>query len=119
MMSYEEFVRGYQLGGLRCGVSMWLILWLFFAGEIREKKISLNLLLWSLSFPVLIVASVIGFLHFPFLWALLGTVTGLVIYALVFFYQVGDLVLSSALADEKFYEFARAKRVLWIYSDGE
>jgi hypothetical protein len=119
MMSHKEFVRGYQLGGLRCGVSMWLILGLFFAGKIRERKISLNLLLWSLSFPVLIVASVIGFLHFPVLWALLGAVTGLVICALVFFYQVGDLVLSSALADEKFYDFARAKSVLRIYSDDE
>jgi hypothetical protein len=43
----------------------------------------------------------------------------LVIYALGFFYSAGEIVLSAALADEEFYEFAKAKRALWIYSDGE
>ena len=68
---------------------------------------------------MLIITSVIGFLNFSFLWALLGTVALSVIYALAFFYCVGELVLSAALANEEFFEFAKAKRVLWIYSDDE
>ena len=102
-----------------CSVSALLTLRFFVVGNIREKKISINLSLWSLGFLVLIIASVAGFLNFPARWALLGTVIMLVIYALGFFYSVGEMVLSAALADEEFYEFAKAKRVLWIYSDDE
>jgi|SRR5580704_2681249 hypothetical protein len=119
MMSHKEFVLGYENGSLGCSVSALLTLRLFFAGDIREKKVSIYLFLWSVSFLVLIIASVIGFLNFPVLWALLGTIAILVIYALAFFYWAGELVLSAALANQEFYEFAKAKRVLWIYSDDE
>jgi hypothetical protein len=118
-MSHKEFVLGYENGRLGCSVSTLLTLRFFFAGDIREKKVSINLSLWSLGFLVLIIASVIWFLNFPIRWALLGTTTMLVIYALGFFYSVGEIVLSAALADEEFYEFAKAKRALWIYSDDE
>jgi hypothetical protein len=65
----------------------------------------------------LIIASVIAFLKFPVLWALLGTIA--VVYALAFFYWIGEVVLSAALANEEFYEFAKANHVLWIYSGDE
>jgi hypothetical protein len=118
-MSHKEFVLGYENGRLGCSVSTLLTLRFFFAGDIREKKVSINLSLWSLGFLVLIIASVTWFLNFPIRWALLGTTTMLVIYALGFFYSVGEIVLSAALADEEFYEFAKAKRALWIYADDE
>jgi hypothetical protein len=118
-MSHKEFVLAYENGSLGCSVSGLRTLRLFFAGDIRKKKVSINLFFWSLSFLVLIIASVIGFLNFPIRWALLGTITIQVVYALAFFYSIGELVLSAALADEEFYEFAKAKRVLWIYSDDE
>ena len=117
MISHKEFVLGYENGSLGCSVSALLTLRLFFAGDIREKKVSVNLFLWSVSFLVLIITFVIGFLNFPVLWALLGTIAILLIYALAFFYWAGELVLSAALANKEFYEFAKAKRVLWIYSD--
>jgi hypothetical protein len=119
MISHKEFVVGYENGSLGCSVSAWLTLRLFFAGDIREKKVSVNLFLWSVSFLVLIITSVIGFLNFPVLWALLGTIAILVTYVLAFFYLAGELVLSAALANKEFYEFAEAKRVLWVYSDDE
>jgi hypothetical protein len=118
-MSHKEFVIAYESGRLGCSVSALLTLRFFFAGDIREKKVSINLFLWSLGFLGLIIASVTGFLNFPVRWALLGTITMLVIYALGFFYSVGEIVLSAALANEEFYEFAKAKRALWIYSDDE
>jgi hypothetical protein len=119
MMSHKEFVLAYEKGTVGCSVSALLTLRLFFAGDIREKKVSINLLLWSLSFLVLIIASVIAFLNFPIRWALLGAFAMLVIYAVAFFYSVGELVLSAALANEEFFEFAKTKRALWIYSDDE
>lgn len=119
MISHAEFILAYENGRVGCCVSALLTLRLFFAGKIREKRVSINLLLWSLGFLMLIAASVIGFLKLPALWALLGTVAILAMYALAFFFSVGGLVLSAALANEEFYEFAKAKRALWIYSDGE
>jgi len=74
MVSYKEFVLAYENGSLGCGVSALQTLRLFFAGNIREKKVSINLFLRSLSFLALIIASVIAFLKFPVLWALLGTI---------------------------------------------
>jgi hypothetical protein len=118
-MSHNEFVLAYENGSVGCSVSALLTLRLFFAGEIREKKVSFNLFLWTLSFLVLIVASVIGVLDFSVLWALLGAVAMLVVYTFSLFYWVGELVLSVALANEEFFEFAKAKRALWIYSDDE
>ena len=119
MMSHAEFVLGYENGRVGCCVNALVTLRLFFAGKIPERKVSINLSRWSFGFLVLIAASVTGFLKFPFRWALLGTITMLVIYALGFFYSAGEIVLSAALADEEFYEFAKAKRALWIYSDDE
>jgi hypothetical protein len=119
MMSHDEFVLGYENGSLGCSVSALRTLRLFFAGKIPEKMIWIKLLLWSLGFLLLITASAIGFLNLPAIWALLGTVGALAFYASAFFCGVGDLVLSVALANKEFYEFAKAKRALWIYSDDE
>ena len=118
-MSHKEFVLAYENGSLGCSVSALLTLRLFFAGEIRGKKVSITLFCWSLGFLALIVASVIGFLNLPIRWALLGSITMVGFYLLWFFFSFGEIVLSAALTDEEFYEFAKAKRVLWIYSDDE
>ena len=118
-MSHDEFVLGYENGRVGCYVSTFLILRLFLVGKIRDKRVSANLLLWLLGFLTLIVLSVLGLLKLPILWILLGTVTVLAIYALLFFYCIGDIVVSAALANQEFYEFATEKRVLWIYSDDE
>lgn len=118
-MSHAEFVLGYENGRVGCCVSALLTLQLFFAGKIREKRVSITLLLWSLGFLVLIAASVIGLLNLPALWALLGTIAILAVYVFAFFYSVGGFVLSAALANEEFYELVKAKRALWIYSDDE
>ena len=93
-----------------------MILRLFFTGKIRERKVLIILFLWTLVFLVLIVASGVGFLHFPVLWVLPVTIVILAIYLLAFYYLVGDLVLSAALANEEFYEFVKARRAVTIYS---
>ena len=119
MISHDEFVLSYENGRVGCSVSALLTLRLLFAGKICEKWASIRLLFWSLGFLALTAASGIVFLSLPALWALLGTIAMLAIYALAFFYSVGEFVLSAALANEEFYEFAKAKRALWIYSDDE
>src|SRR5271165_1647116 len=109
MMSHDEFVLGYENGRVGCSVSTLLILRLFFAGRIREKKVSIILLLWTFGFLVLIALSVIGFFIFPVLWALLGTLAILAICALTFFYWVGEVIVAAALANEEFFELAKTK----------
>jgi hypothetical protein len=119
MMSHDEFVAGYEKGGMGCSVSVLLTLRLFLGGRIREKKILIHLLLWLSGLLLLIAASVLAFLKFAFIWALLCSVIGLVFYASAFFYSFGGLVLSTALADEDFYKAAMSERALCIYSDDE
>jgi hypothetical protein len=116
IMSHHEFVLAYESGSLGCGVSTSLILRLFFTGKIRERKVLNILFLWTLVFLVLIIASGVAFLHFPVLWVLPVTIVILAIYLLAFYYLVGDLVLSAALANEEFYEFVKARRALTIHS---
>ena len=118
-MSHDEFAAGYEKGSLGCSVSVLLTLRIFLAGKIREKKIFMNLLLWLLGLLLLIAASVVEFLKLPFIWALLCTAVSLAFYASAFFYSVGAVVLSTALANEDFYKIATAERALWIYSDDE
>ena len=119
MMSHEEFVDGYEKGSLGCSVSVLLTLRLFLAGKVRDKKILINLLIWSLAFLLLIFASVIEFLTMPFTWGLLCTGISLAFYAYAFFYFFGAVVLSIALLKEDFYKIATAERAIWIFPDDE
>jgi len=118
-MSHAEFVLAYENGRVGCSVSVLITLRLFLAGKIREKRVSTHLRLWVLGIAVLTAASVIGFLNFPVLWALLGTIALIAIYTLALFYSVGGTVLSVSLTNRDFYEFATEERMLWIYSDDE
>ena len=116
-MSHKEFVLAYENGNIGCSISTWTTGWLFIGGKIRQKKLSSRLFLWSASFPVLMTGSVFGFLNFRLLWAILETVITFLLWTFAFFYWVAELVLSTALDSEEFYEFAKANRVLWVYSD--
>jgi hypothetical protein len=119
MMSHAEFVVGYENGRVGCSVSVLATLRLFLAGQLHQKRVSEHLRLWSIGIAVLVAASVIGLFTLPVLWALSGTVAILAVYTVALFDSVGGLVLSTALANQEFYEFATAKRLLWIYSDDE
>ena len=119
MLPHNEFVFAYEKGSLACSVSVLLTLRLFLTGRIHEKMVSRSLLLWAAGFLLLIAATVVEFLKLPFMWALLCTAITLALYASVFFYSFGAVVLSTALAKEDFYRVATAERALWIYSDDE
>jgi hypothetical protein len=119
MIAHDKFVFGYENGSLGCSVSVLLTLRLSLTGRIREKKVSINLFLWSLGFGLLIALSVVEFLQLPFMLALLCTAIALAFYASAFFYSFGALVLSIALAKEDFYRIATAERALRIYTDDE
>jgi hypothetical protein len=119
MMSHDDFVLGYQSGRLGCSVSALLTFRLFFTGRIHEKRVVITLICWSIGLLLLVGLSTIGFLYLPPLWALLGSIVMLAVFALGSTHQVGDLVMSAALTDKQFYEFARAERALWVSVDLE
>ena len=73
-MSHDDFILGYQNGRLGCSVSTLLTLRLFLAGRIREKRVVIRLVGWSLGLLLLIGLSSIGFLCLPALWAILGAI---------------------------------------------
>ena len=49
----------------------------------------------------------------------LGVIVMLAVFALGSTHQIGGLVVSAALADKRFYEFARAEHALWVSADVE
>jgi hypothetical protein len=117
--SHDDFVLGYQNGGLGCSVSTLLILRLFLVGRIRETRIVIPLVRWSLGAFFLIGLTIIGFLCLPAVWTLCGTIMVLGIFALGFVDQVGWLIVSTALIDEHFYHFALAERALYVFTADE
>jgi len=119
MMPHDQFVRAYENGSLGCSTSTLLILRLFLAGKIREKKLSINLFFWSAGFLTLIIACIVGSILYVGAWVLLGIVATFGVYVLVFFLSIGDVVLSAALTSEEFYRLATEKRALWTYPDNE
>jgi hypothetical protein len=118
-MSHDDFILGYENGRIGCSVSALLTLQLFFVGRIREKRVVVNLICCSLGLLLLVGLSIIGFLYLPPLWALPGTIILLAVFALGTTHQLSELVVSAALADKQFYEFARAQRALWVCTDSE
>ncbi len=118
-MSHDDFILGYQNGRLGCSVSTLLTLRLFLVGRIRETRVVIRLVGWSLGLLLSAGLSTIGFLYLPALWALLGATTLLATSAIGFTHQVAGLIVSTALTDEHFYQFALAERALCVSADGE
>jgi hypothetical protein len=118
-MSYDDFILGYQNGRVGCSVSTWLIVRLSLVGRIRETRVVIPLVGWSLGLLLLIGLTTIGFLCLPTLWTLLGTIMLLAFFALGFIHQVSGLIVSTALTDVHFYQFALAERALSVSADGE
>ena len=117
IMSHDDFILGYQNGRLGWSVSTLLILRLFLVGRIPEARVVIPLVGWSVGLLLLIGLTIIGFLCLPALWALLGTIILLAIFALGFVYQVGGLIVSTALIDEHFLQFALAEHALYVFTD--
>ena len=118
-MSYDIFMRDYQTGRSGWSVSVVATFRLFFAGRIREKKGAAGLICWSLGLPGLAGLSVVGFLYLPPLWAALAILIALPVFVVGAIHQIGQVIVSGALANERFYQLAIAQRALWTYADGE
>jgi hypothetical protein len=118
-MSHEDFVFGYTNGRLGCSVSSLLTLRLFLVGRIRTRRVVIRLVGWALGLLLLIGVSIVGFLCLSAFWTLLGTIISLAIFALGFVHQVGALIVSTALIDAHFYQFALAERALFVPTDSE
>jgi hypothetical protein len=116
---HDDFILGYTNGRLVCSVSSLLTLRLFLVGRIRETPVVISLIDWSLGLLLLIGLAIIGFPCLPALWTLLGSIILLAIFALGFVHQIGALIVSTALSDAHFYQFALAERVLRVSTDGE
>jgi hypothetical protein len=117
--AHDDFILGYQNGRLGCSVSALLTLRLFLAGQIREKQVSIRLVGWLLGLLFAFGSFIVACLLLPTLWALLGGIVLLAILWLGFTHAIGGLIVSAALSDEQFYQFAVTERALWVSADGE
>jgi hypothetical protein len=118
-MSHEDFVFGYQNGRLGSSVSAILILKLFFAGRIRERRVAISLVGWALGLLFLVGLAGLAFLRIPAPWAILGTIITFPVFLLGFSHRLSGLVVSAALTHKQFYEFATSQHALWVTTDGE
>jgi hypothetical protein len=118
-MSHDDFVLGYQNGRLGSSVSSTLILQLFFAGRIRERRVVISLVYWALGLLFLLGLAGLAFLRMPAPLAILGTIITFAAFLLGFSHQLSGLVLSAALTNQQFYEFARSQHALWVTNDGK
>jgi hypothetical protein len=118
-MSHDDFVLGYQSGHLGSSVSVFLVLRLFFAGRIRERRVAISLVCWALALLFLIGLTGFAFLRIPALWVILGTIITFAVFLLGFSHQLSGLVVSAALTNKQFYEFATSQHALWFSTEGE
>jgi hypothetical protein len=118
-MSHDDFLLGYQTGRLGCSVSTLLTLRLFLTRRIREKRVIFCLIRWSLALLLVIGLSILGFLYLPAPWTLLGITISLIIFALGFTHTIAALIISTAIANEQFYQFVLTERALWVSTDDE
>ena len=118
-MSHDDFVLGYQSGHLGSSVSVFLVLRLFFAGRIRERRVAISLVGWALALLFLIGLTGLAFLRIPALWVILGTIITFAVFLLGFSHQLSGLVVSAALTNKQFYEFATSQHALWFSTEGE
>jgi hypothetical protein len=118
-MSHDDFVLGYQSGHLGSSVSVFLVLRLFFAGRIRERRVAISLVCWALALLFLIGLTGFAFLRIRALWVILGTIITFAVFLLGFSHQLSGLVVSAALTNKQLYEFARSQHALSLTTDGE
>jgi hypothetical protein len=118
-MSHDDFVLGYQSGRLGCSVSALLFCWLFVSGRTRQRRVATALVRRSLGLLLLVGLSIVGFVYLPPFWAILASLIMLTLFTFGSIQRIAELVVSAALADEQFYDFARAQRVLSISNDVE
>jgi hypothetical protein len=118
-MSHDDSVLGYQSGHLGSSVSVFLVLRLFFAGRIRERRVAISLVCWALALLFLIGLTGFAFLRIPALWVILGTIITFAVFLLGFSHQLSGLVVSAALTNKQFYEFATSQHALWLSTDAE
>jgi hypothetical protein len=118
-MSHDDFLLGYQTGRLGCSVSTLLTLRLFLTGRIREKRVVLRLIGWSLGLLMVVGLSILGFLYLPAVWTLLGSAFFLVVLAVGFTHTISGLIVSLAIADDQFYQLVLAERALYVSADYE
>jgi hypothetical protein len=118
-MSHDDFTLGYQNGRLGSSVSTALILQLFFAGRIRERRIAISLVCWALGLLFLNGLAGLAFLRIPALWAILGTIITFAVFLLGFSHRLSGLVVSAAFTNKQFYELAKSQHALGVTAEGE
>jgi hypothetical protein len=118
-ITHDDFVVGYQSGRLGCSVNVLRVFSLVYSTKVREKRIVVQVLVWSVGLLALIGLWIVGIFFLPLLWALAGGALVMAIFTLIALHQVGDAVIANALRDNAFYQLAVEQYALGCAADGE
>ena len=118
-MTHGDFIVGYQNGRLGCGVNVLRVSLLVYSNKIREKRIVIKVIGWSVGLLALTCLWIVGLFFLHPLWTLLAGAIVLPAFAMVSLHQVAGVVLAAALADNAFYRLVVAEHALGVASDAE
>jgi hypothetical protein len=116
-MPHQTFIFAYETGPLSYLITIPKALPILVAHKMRDARFQL-LLIKAASALFAILGAGIGGLHLmPMFLAVGVAVQGVCLFALLLWFGLGDIFLTFALEDERFYELATERNALNVFEE--
>lgn len=116
-MPHKKFIFAYETGPLGYLITIPKALPILVAHKTRDARFQLLLAKAVCALFVVLGAAVCGLNLMPMFLAVGVAAQGVCLFALLLWFGVGDIFLTFALEDERFYELATEKNALNVFED--
>jgi hypothetical protein len=113
------FISAYKTGPLGYLISTRKAFYILLMHKIRDSRLQLFLLKWAGALLIAFGAGICGFKVMPTLLATGFFAPGVCFGALILWLGAGDMFLTFALEDERFYDLATKTHALDVFEDTE
>jgi hypothetical protein len=118
-MPHKMFIATYKTGPLGYLISMRKASYILLTHKMRDSRLQFFLLKWAGALLVALGVGICGFEVMPKLLATGFFAPGVCFCAFLLWLGAGDMFLTFALEDERFYNLATKTRALGIFEDTE
>ena len=118
-MPHRMFISAYETSPLGYLISTRKAFYLLLMHKIRDSRLQLFLLERAGALLIVVGAAICGFKVMPTLLATGFCAPGVCFCALILWLGAGDMFLTFALEDERFYNLATKTRALDVFEDTE